>query len=84
MFTIEIINSQSSRLLSLDSKLFISVMAGITIKTLTQSLNNLVMAPRVIRVHPNTPAMVGCGCAVFSLGDSEWSLIMFKRFVHLW
>jgi len=59
------------------SKLFVSVMAGITLKTLTSSLAQCMRARdakadiRVIRAHPNTPATVGCGCAVYSVGESE-------------
>ena len=56
----------------MDSKLFVSVMAGVTIKTLTNGLSNIAFSPRVIRAHPNTPAMVGCGCAVYSLGSSKF------------
>lgn len=69
----ETVISPNTRLLSVDSKLFISVMAGVTIKTLSQSLNNLTLSPRIVRTHPNTPAMVGCGSAVFSLGEGERS-----------
>jgi pyrroline-5-carboxylate reductase len=57
-------------MLTVDSKLFVSVMAGITIKSLGQALGNIILEPRIIRAHPNTPAMVGCGCAVYSLGES--------------
>ena len=63
------------RMLTVDSKLFVSVMAGITLKSLHQSLSNIILEPRIIRAHPNTPAMVGCGCAVYSLGEgriSDW------------
>lgn len=51
------------------SKLFVSVMAGVTIETLVSKVKLVVCEPRVIRAHPNTPAMIGCGCAVFSLGE---------------
>ena len=61
----------SLRMLTVDSKLFVSVMAGITLKSLQQSLSNIVLEPRIIRAHPNTPAMVGCGCAVYSLGEGR-------------
>ena len=44
-------------------------MAGITINTLTRALSVFIPEPRIVRVHPNTPAMVGCGCAVYSLGQ---------------
>lgn len=46
-------------------------MAGLTCKTLFASLSNITLCPRIIRAHPNTPAMVGCGCAVYSLGQGE-------------
>lgn len=65
--------SATTRMLTVDSKLFVSVMAGITLKSLQQSLSNIVLEPRIIRAHPNTPAMVGCGCAVYSLGEGATS-----------
>lgn len=46
-------------------------MAGITVKTLEQVLQNIVLAPRVIRTHPNTPVTVGIGCAVYTLGECK-------------
>uniref|UniRef100_A0A1B0C6T3 Pyrroline-5-carboxylate reductase n=1 Tax=Glossina palpalis gambiensis TaxID=67801 RepID=A0A1B0C6T3_9MUSC len=49
-----------------DNKLFISVAMGITIKTLEQ---NLSPKARVIRVMPNTPAVVQSGCSVFVRGS---------------
>ena len=52
-----------------ESKLFVSIMAGTKMETLTRSLKEIVKSPRIIRVHPNTPAMVGQGCAVYSLGE---------------
>ena len=60
-----------SRFVTEDSKLFVSVMAGVTLKTLSRSLSHCARAPRVIRAHPNTPATVGCGCAVYSMGECE-------------
>ncbi len=59
------------RLITEESKLFVSVMAGITLKTLSRSLAQCAKEPRVIRAHPNTPVNVGCGCAVFSSADCE-------------
>ena len=59
------------RFVTEDSKLFVSVMAGVTLKTLSRSLSHCARAPRVIRAHPNTPATVGCGCAVYSMGECE-------------
>ena len=58
--------------LSQDPKLFISVMAGVTTKTLYDSLSSLVTNPRIIRANPNTPAMVGCGASAFSLGKGRF------------
>jgi len=50
------------------SRLVLSVMAGITISTIEELLctkrRNL---EAVIRVCPNTPALVGAGCSVFSV-----------------
>ena len=59
------------RLLTHDSKLFVSVMAGVTLKSLSLSLSRVAKNPRIIRTHPNTPATIGCGCAVYSLGDGK-------------
>lgn len=64
-------SKDASGLLTTDSKLFVSIMAGIKMETLTGNLKTVVGSPRVIRVHPNTPAMVGAGCAVFSLGEGS-------------
>ena len=44
-------------------------MAGTKMETLSGCLKEIVKSPRIIRVHPNTPAMVGEGCAVYSLGE---------------
>ena len=52
-----------------ESKLFISVMAGVKMETLSGSLKEIVKSPRVIRVLPNTPVMVGEGCSAYSLGE---------------
>ncbi|XP_034113415.1 LOW QUALITY PROTEIN: pyrroline-5-carboxylate reductase 3 [Drosophila nasuta] len=47
------------------NKLFLSVAMGITLKTLESSLS---ADSRVIRVMPNTPALVCSGCSVFVRG----------------
>ena len=59
-----------------ESKLFISIMAGIKMETLAGSLKEIIKSPRIIRVHPNTPAMVGLGCSVYSLGEGSLKLNM--------
>ena len=64
----EDVGCNAPHFLSQDPKLFISVMAGVTTKTLYDSLSSLVTNPRIIRANPNTPAMVGCGASAFSLG----------------
>ncbi len=46
-------------------KLFISIAAGVTIPALEDALDP---GARVIRVMPNTPALVGMGAAAFALG----------------
>ncbi len=49
----------------LNSKLLISIIAGCTLK----NLSTLTQSKRIVRVMPNTPAMVGKGAAVFACGD---------------
>ena len=39
--------------------------------TLLEDLKTVVEGARIIRVHNNTPAMVGAGCSVFSTGEGE-------------
>ncbi|ALC46294.1 CG5840 [Drosophila busckii] len=48
------------------NKLFLSVAMGITLKTLESSL---LPAARVVRVMPNTPALVCSGCSVYVRGS---------------
>ena len=64
-------NLQPDTMLTTTSKLFVSIMAGIQMKTLAGNLKTIVDSPRIIRVHPNTPAMVGTGCSVISIGEGE-------------
>jgi len=64
-----------------ESKLFISIAAGVTIARLT---NRLGPRARVIRVMPNAPAMVGEGMAAMvrargaSAGDEAFALRIFR------
>ena len=46
------------------SPLWVSVLAGVRLTTLCQSLGS----PRVIRVMPNTPCLVRCGVSAYALG----------------
>ena len=62
---------ESDSMLTSESKLFVSIMAGIKMLTLAGNLKTIVESPRIIRVHPNTPAMVGTGCSVISIGEGE-------------
>lgn len=48
-----------------ENKLFISIMAGINLKSLENSLGNV----RVVRVMPNTPALVGKGISAVAKGS---------------
>ncbi len=50
-----------------EGKLFVSIMAGISSDRLESALNANV---RVVRVMPNTPALVGCGAAGFAAGKT--------------
>ncbi|CAH0553750.1 unnamed protein product [Brassicogethes aeneus] len=52
---------------SYKSKLFVSILAGITIAQLERALD--FTENRIIRVMPNTPMMVGEGCTVFCPGQ---------------
>lgn len=53
--------------LKASNKLLLSIAMGISLKTLEKALPAGVP---VIRVMPNTPALVGCGATVFSRGSS--------------
>ena len=57
-----------SKFLCTESKLFVSVLAGVKTGSLYSHLSSVVPNPRVIRANPNTPCMVGCGASGFSLG----------------
>ena len=46
------------------SPLWVSVLAGVRLTTLCESLGSL----RVIRVMPNTPCLVRCGVSAYALG----------------
>ncbi|KAF2881080.1 hypothetical protein ILUMI_25082 [Ignelater luminosus] len=50
------------------NKLFISILAGVTLESLENILCRL-DGTRVVRVMPNTPLMVGEGCVVFCPGQ---------------
>merc|ERR1712110_1137939 len=61
----------SENVLTNESKLFISIMAGIKVETLTTSLKSIVQSPRIIRATVNTPARVSQGCFVYSLSKES-------------
>ena len=67
----KILGLESKEFVSSESKLFISLMAGVKNETLSQELKEIVKSPRVMRVMPNTPAMVGQGCFAYSLGEGK-------------
>ena len=50
----------------LKNKLIISIVAGVTL----EKLGSLTGASRIVRVMPNTPALVGEGCGAYSLSPS--------------
>ncbi|MEM7144944.1 MAG: pyrroline-5-carboxylate reductase [Verrucomicrobiota bacterium] len=52
------------------STLFISIAAGIRIDALEQALNIPESNHRVVRVMPNTPALVGKGASAYALGST--------------
>lgn len=51
-------------------KLFISILAGITIKDLEQLILTRFKDSRVVRVMPNTPMMINQGCTVYCPGST--------------
>ncbi|XP_018327559.1 pyrroline-5-carboxylate reductase-like [Agrilus planipennis] len=51
------------------NKLFVSVLAGVTISSLEKFISNFEKC-RVIRVMPNTPMTVGEGCTVYTPGQN--------------
>jgi pyrroline-5-carboxylate reductase len=50
-----------------ENKLFISILAGVTLT----SLCDLLQTKRIIRVMPNTPCLIGEGASAFSLGSES-------------
>lgn len=52
-----------SELEGIDSKLYISIAAGITLESLAKGIG---ADKRIIRTMPNTPALVGCGMTVIT------------------
>ncbi|KAF2881081.1 hypothetical protein ILUMI_25083 [Ignelater luminosus] len=55
------------KLKKISNKLFVSILAGITLETLENVLSKF-PGSRVIRVLPNTPMLVGEGCSIFCPG----------------
>ncbi|KAJ8951513.1 hypothetical protein NQ318_000209 [Aromia moschata] len=51
------------------NKLFISILAGITVKDLEEMLSKF-EGSRVVRVMPNTPMLIGEGCTVYTPGTT--------------
>ncbi|KAJ8984254.1 hypothetical protein NQ317_007486 [Molorchus minor] len=52
------------------NKLFISILAGITIADLEKMLLSKFEGSRVVRVMPNTPMLIGEGCTVYTPGTT--------------
>ncbi|KAG5879682.1 hypothetical protein JTB14_021483 [Gonioctena quinquepunctata] len=66
------------------NKLFISILAGITIKDLEEMLGKF-EGSRVVRVMPNTPMLIGKGCTVYCPGTTvtEDDLILVKNILEV-
>lgn len=54
-----------------ENKLFISVLAGVTLEILHTKLSTIATLPRIIRSMPNTPMMVGEGITVYCSKNAE-------------
>ncbi|GAB1864939.1 pyrroline-5-carboxylate reductase [Camponotus japonicus] len=54
-----------------ENKLFISVLAGVSLEILHAKLSAVVTSPRIIRSMPNTPMMVGEGITVYCSKNAE-------------
>ncbi|XP_078035523.1 pyrroline 5-carboyxlate reductase [Augochlora pura] len=61
----EALESLRSTELSVYDPLFVSVLVGISLDTLTFKLANIVERPRVVRCLPNTPLMISEGITVY-------------------
>ncbi|KAH0951014.1 hypothetical protein HN011_008885 [Eciton burchellii] len=53
------------------NKLFISVLAGISLNILHNKLSKIAISPRIIRSMPNTPTLVGEGITVYCSKNVE-------------
>ncbi|KYN17429.1 PREDICTED: pyrroline-5-carboxylate reductase 1, mitochondrial-like [Trachymyrmex cornetzi] len=54
-----------------ETKLFISVLAGVSLDVLYIKLSAFVISPRIIRSIPNTPMMIGEGITVYCSNNAE-------------
>ena len=50
-----------------DAQVLVSIAAGVTLSRLQEAVKE---GTRVVRVMPNTPALVGCSATAFALGES--------------
>ncbi|XP_011644712.1 pyrroline-5-carboxylate reductase [Pogonomyrmex barbatus] len=57
-----------------ESKLFISVLAGVPLEVLYAKIRWIVNSPRIIRTMPNTPMMVGEGIIVYCSNEDATSM----------
>lgn len=57
--------------IKMPDKLFISVLAGVSLETLHTKLSAVATSPRIIRAMPNTPMMVGEGITVYCSKNAE-------------
>ncbi|KAI4457850.1 pyrroline-5-carboxylate reductase [Holotrichia oblita] len=66
------------------NKLFVSILAGVKLDALEKTLSRI-EGSRVIRVMPNTPMMVGEGCAVYCPGQqaTDFDILLVKTILEL-
>jgi pyrroline-5-carboxylate reductase len=75
---------QDSKINTISNKLFVSILAGITLKELEEKMQNF-QGSRVIRVMPNTPTVVGAGYTAYCPGQNvtEEDLSLIKSILEV-
>lgn len=77
------IGNAVGKLENADRKLYVSIMAGVTIERLSKALP-MIDAKNLVRAMPNTPMQVGVGCTVFCrLGSSSATDTLYEALEYM-